>query len=332
MAPDSRRGQVLRILRRSRVPLDDDQIADAAQMNRVYVNVICRQLATDKLIIRSHGTEGKLVNVAADQDQLADLGLMKDNSPEDAAPRRRPQSRQRAADRQAERIQELITSFADCVTTFEASQAFPGPSLYFHLRAIERRRGHQTVSSLLDDNLFLEYVYAVLPAWGMHRMGPMPAKVGDFTQITTALREKAPALEQLWPLRITTLSPQAAREAAAIAWEVIAHAKVSTSRTQIVAGSKFLHHILPDLVPPIDRQYTFNFFTGQKMVTSDQAAFLDWFPKLTDIGARCRKPIHEAISRGGFMATGEAKVIDNAIMGLMQRRRSRASEDDRLSP
>jgi len=55
-----------------------------------------------------------------------------------------------------------------------------------------------------------------------------------------------------------------------------------------------------------------------KMVASDRAAFLDWFPKLADIGRRCRDPIDDAIRRGGFMATGQAKVIDNAIMGFMQ--------------
>jgi hypothetical protein len=81
------------------------------------------------------------------------------------------------------------------------------------------------------------------------------------------------------------LGGQEACDAAAIAWGVIAHVKVSMFRTQIVAGSKFLHHLLPDLIPPIDRQYTFTFFTGQKTCL-----------------------------------TGEAKVIDNAIMGFMQQR------------
>lgn len=78
---------------------------------------------------------------------------------------------------------------------------------------------------------------------------------------------------------------------AATAWEVIAHINVSTSRTQIVAGSKMLHHLLPDLIPPIDRQYTFRFFTGQLTVASDRAAFLSWFPQLADIGSRCQQPI-----------------------------------------
>lgn len=60
-----RRDQVLQLIRQSHLPLDDDQIAQAAQMNRVYVNAICRQLAEDKLIIRIRSDAGKLVNTPA---------------------------------------------------------------------------------------------------------------------------------------------------------------------------------------------------------------------------------------------------------------------------
>jgi hypothetical protein len=77
--------------------------------------------------------------------------------------------------------------------------------------------------------------------------------------------------------------------------------------------------VLPDLVPPIDRQYTFQFFTGQKAVTSgDERAFLEWFPYFAEIGRRAASEIRAAVERGGFMATGPAKVIDNAIIGFMQ--------------
>ena len=166
----------------------------------------------------------------------------------------------------------------------------------------------------------------------MHRMGAQAAKVGDFSQITAALREAAPLLERLWPQRITMLGQLEADKVAAAAWEVIAHIKVSTSQTQIVAGSKMLHHLLPDLIPPIDRRYTFRFFTGQMMVASDRAAFLSWFPQLADIGSRCRQPIRDALRREGFMATGEAKIIDNAIMGYMQQRRFGDGRPDSALP
>lgn len=310
-----RREQVLGLIRQSHVPLDDDQIARAAQMNRVYVNAICLRLAEENLIIRGRGGAGKIVNSAVNGESAPLENVLSGSFD---MPTRRRRSLQQATEELADRIKELTTGFAGYVAAFEARQAFPGPSLYFHLRAVERRREHQTVSSLLDDRLFLEYVYAVLPAWGMHRLGPQAAKVGDFTEITTALRQTAPVLQQLWPLRITTLSEQDSRQVAADAWEVISRIKVSTSRTQIVAGSKFLHHVLPDLVPPIDRRYTFTFFTRQQQVPNDRAAFLDWFPRLAEVGGRCREPILNAVARGGFMATGEAKVIDNAIMGFMQ--------------
>ncbi|WP_212829922.1 Rrf2 family transcriptional regulator [Catellatospora sp. TT07R-123] len=306
------------LLRRDRQPLDDDQIARAIPMNRHYVNQICRQLATEGVVTRDRGADGRLVNWFVGREP----GVAAEVRPALAAPETPPpRLRVRSYGLMDGNVEQLIADFADCVTLFERQRAFPGPSLYFHERAIERQRRHATVSSLLDDDRLLEYVYAVLPAWGMHRMGAQRAKVGDFAQIVSALREVAPVLETLWPLRITGLQARQVDEVTANVWKVITRIKVSTSGTQIVAGSKFLHHLLPDLVPPIDRQYTFRFFAGRKTIPSHRAAFLVWFPRLVEIASRCSTPNQDAISRGGFMATGQAKVIDNAIIGFMQRYR-----------
>jgi hypothetical protein len=128
---------------------------------------------------------------------------------------------------------------------------------------------------------------------------------------------KAAALES-WPLRITALSGHEPHQVAAVAWDVISYIKASASCTQIVAGTKFLHHLLPDLGAAYRPEIYPRILHGQKTVPSDRDAFLDWFPGLADIGCRCRQPIRDAIARGGFMATGGAKVIDNAIMGFIQ--------------
>ncbi len=82
-----------------------------------------------------------------------------------------PRQRMRA-DLARRRVEALVAGFAGYVSRFEASNTFTGPSVYFRERAIERRRSHDSVDALLADERFLEYVYAVLPAWGMHRMGP----------------------------------------------------------------------------------------------------------------------------------------------------------------
>jgi hypothetical protein len=223
------------------------------------------------------------------------------------------------AERARRNVEALIGDFAGCVQRFEASATFSGPSVYFHQRAIETRRQHASAANLLADDRFVEYVYAVLPSWGMHRMGTQAAKVTEFSQFAASLRSAAPVIEPLWPLDITCLDPADVPGAAHRIWQVIAAIQASTSETQIVAGSKTLHHVLPDLIPPIDRQYTFRFFTGQKQIPAgDQRAFLEWFPYLAEIGRRCRSGIETAINRGGPMATGPAKVIDNAIIGFMQ--------------
>jgi hypothetical protein len=153
----------------------------------------------------------------------------------------------------------------------------------------------------------------------MHRMGSQAAKVTEFSQFAASLRSAVPVIDPLWPLDITRLDPADVPGVVRRGWQVIAAIRASASETQIVAGTKTLHHVLPELIPPIDRQYTFRFFTGQKQIPAgDQRAFLEWFPYLAEIGRRCRGAIEIAINRGGPMASGPAKVIDNAIIGFMQ--------------
>ena len=153
----------------------------------------------------------------------------------------------------------------------------------------------------------------------MHRMGKQAAKVGEFDAMVESFRAAAPVIERLWDLHISRLPNEDVNKVASVLWSVLGSLRVSTSATRIVAGSKALHHVLPNLVPPIDRQYTFQFFTGQKAVTTgDERAFLEWFPYFAEIGKRAADEINGAVARGGFMATGPAKVIDNAIIGFMQ--------------
>lgn len=216
-------------------------------------------------------------------------------------------------------VESLIAGFDDLVRRFEGRPGWPGPSLYFHDRAIEVRRAHASATSLLADDRFLEYVYAVLPAWGMHRMGAQAAKVCDFEPFARAMRDRTDDLNALWDVRITATTADDAVQIAERLWAIIAHLRVSTSETQIVAGSKALHHVLPDLVPPIDRQYTFRFFVGQMQIPfGDRRAFLEWYPYLAEVARRRQPSIAEALRRKGFMATGEAKVIDNAIIAFMR--------------
>ncbi len=59
----------------------------------------------------------------------------------------------------------------------------------------------------------------MLPSWGMHRMGAMPAKVTEFSQLAASLRSATPAIEELWPLNITRLDPARVAEISQKTWQ-----------------------------------------------------------------------------------------------------------------
>lgn len=226
-------------------------------------------------------------------------------------------------DRARGNVEALVRGFDEYLWRFEASGLCTGPGIHFHERAIQRRRGHASAASLLADDLFLEYAYAVLPSWGAHRLGGDPGQVTEFSLLAASLRSAGPAIEELWPLSIATLPPEHVPGVSWLLWQVIASIRASTSHTQLVTGSITLHHLLPDLIPPIDRRYAFRFFAGPDSLVEDEGrAFLDWYPYLVEIGHRCDGAIGAAVSRGGYLATSPAKIIDNAIIGFIQAQES----------
>lgn len=306
----TRQEQVVALLADVGLALDDDDIAARLGIDRHNVNAICRTLAEAGVIARELGPVGKICNRLVSSPPAGDGSL---------TPPRTARRRMRRDQRARRNVDSLIATFSECVDGFEQSNAFPGPSLYFHERAIERRRAHADAASLLTDTQFLETVYAVLPAWGMHRMGKQKAKVVDFDVMVESFQAMAEPIRALWGRSITSIADDEVADISDQIWHIIAGVQVSQSETRIVAGSKALHHVLPDLVPPIDRQYTFRFFTGQKSVQhGETAAFAEWFPYFCEIGRCCRSEIDRITERAGFMATGSAKVIDNAIIGFMQ--------------
>jgi hypothetical protein len=161
----ARLDEIRRLLQEVSVPLDDDDIAERLGINRHHVNQICRQLAYEGPTTRSEGPDGKPRNL-----WRADVTI-----PEElAGPLLRgapPRRRTTRLDRSRTNVEALVEGFARFVSRVERSNAFARPSLYFHERAIAVRRGHENVRDLMKDVQFFEYIYAVLPSWGMHRMG-----------------------------------------------------------------------------------------------------------------------------------------------------------------
>lgn len=217
-----------------------------------------------------------------------------------------------------QRVDQLINDFPEYLKAFEDAELFTGPSLYFHVKTINLRQSHSSAVETLDDHDFFDALYATLASWGMHRMGRVKTKLIGLPEITKSFRSQKGRIRSLESLSLSQLSPPKIQDVTRQVWEVLSRLKVGISKTKIVANSKALHHLLPSMVPPIDRSYTLRFFFNNKMLNQgDKAAFAEVFPRFAAV-ARSRK---EIIQRrlGNGMNTSESKVIDNAIVGFVHR-------------
>lgn len=225
-----------------------------------------------------------------------------------------------------ERIGELGTGFENYARVFAKSERFTGPSWYFHRKTLRRRAEHKTIVSLLEDDLFFDMLYATLTAWGLHRMGPGNTKLRDLNDIRESVREVATPLEKLAGINIFDVGESRRSGVTDAVWSVLTGLRVSVAKVQIVANSKALHHLLPSLVPPMDREYTFRFFYGRNMLSIDEhTAFGEMFIRLLGLAYSQESVIRKL--RDDTWNTSSSKVIDNAIVGYMIAREGVSVED-----
>ena len=145
---------------------------------------------------------------------------------------------------------------------------FGGPSIYFHHKALLEANKKFLGTHHLD------MIYAVLPSWGMHRMGKTMAKVCSFSNFENsickggnrAMIDKLRKISKDELLQESDISDDISDIA-----ELIPEIEATISDAHIVSASKTLHHILPHIVPPIDREYSLRFMKqGYKSFNKSQ--------------------------------------------------------------
>jgi hypothetical protein len=135
---------------------------------------------------------------------------------------------------------------------------FGGPSVYFHIQAIKEQEAN------FLSHRHIEMIYATLASWGMHRMGDpeeTKAKMVEFDFFAESLLAQRDELKRFTVLRMESCTAKEYENHINDLKDIYYGLKLSISDATIVAHSKVLAHILPNLIPPIDRQYTIRFFT-----------------------------------------------------------------------
>lgn len=221
------------------------------------------------------------------------------------------------------RVQQLIETFSSCADSFDRTGLFTGPSLFFHTRTLSLLRKYPSAAVAVLGDDFVISLYATLTAWGMHRMGPGNTKLVEFSAFADSLAGVSNEVKDLENLSLCDLAAGQLQDVSDRLWTLISQLRIGVGETRIVAGSKAMHHVLPDLVPPIDRQYTLRFFYHHTTLNQgDAVAFKEMYPQFHRIATSCRGPIQARLGHG--MNTSPTKVIDNAIVGycLMNLKRS----------
>ena len=139
--------------------------------------------------------------------------------------------------------------------------SFYGPSMYFSKEALKACE-----QSFLN-NRHIELIYATLAAWGMHRSGEYGAKMPDYQDFKKSILVNRETLSKLRNKRIECLSRKEFEDVLKDLRHLCFDEDgicASKTKSKVVSASKTLAHILPNLVPPIDRQYTACYFNYNK--------------------------------------------------------------------
>jgi hypothetical protein len=215
-----------------------------------------------------------------------------------------------------ERVERLIERFDEYVEEFNERNLFTGPSVYFHKKTLEMMRQYDEACEVLDDDRFFDYIYATLTSWGLHRMGRGFAKLAELEKIKRSFKQEESRIRSIQSLEITNIKTDTIDSVTSNLWQILGRLQVGVGRTKIVANSKALHHVLPSLIPPIDRQYTLRFFYNHTTLSrGDEVTFKEIYPHFHEIATVCKGRIMGHIGTG--MNTSHTKVIDNAIVGFV---------------
>ena len=150
-----------------------------------------------------------------------------------------------------DKIKDILNNAEEYHNKFYEVEKFKGPSLYFHRRTLE-------MINSSNFELYLEFIYATLASWGMHRMGQGGSKMQSFDIFKNSILEIREQIEAARKIQYQNMQDAD--------WELLkdifCHIKVMASGTSIVGNSKVMAHLFPNIIPPIDREYTLRYLEG----------------------------------------------------------------------
>ena len=169
--------------------------------------------------------------------------------------------------------------------------------------------------------IHVELVYATLASWGMHRMGKGGSKMVGFQVFRDSIERIKDKILKAQHYTVQHMSPSQW----SVLKEIFRGIKVMATDTSLVGNSKVMHHMMPDIVPPIDREYTLRYLRGNTNIANDLDREWGTMKEIIShffIPIACDPELqNRAKSWMGNQAqylwdTSVMKIIDNLLIGL----------------
>jgi hypothetical protein len=225
-----------------------------------------------------------------------------------------------------ERTVKLSNDFGRYVRVYDDRVPFTGEQLAAHRECIRLRREAGGVRAALGDEEFVQALQRTLRAWGIGVRASRLVPADDFA---AALRAALPRLEDL---ELLTIDGELPADIADRLWSLISSLGIVENSAKIVAGTKTLHHLLPDLVVPMDRAWTgtfFQFHLPEWQAPGSQRRILGLaYARFADVARQVQLPQYVT---GQGWRTSRTKVIDNAVIGFCKAELASAGPEEKLS-
>lgn len=183
-----------------------------------------------------------------------------------------------------------------------------GPSLYFHNQALKSKSLKKKA----------ENIYATVALWGMHRHGSKSPKMVEFKDFYKSIKGITRNINKVKSAIDDGKQDEADKEIKEIFYKI----KIMASKRKLVGNSKVIHHLLPDIIPPVDNRYTLGYL-GIKHPTQEEDElelllslhknFFNEIAKNKVFAKKANGWRKEAFLRD----TSIMKIIDNLIIGAI---------------
>ena len=210
-------------------------------------------------------------------------------------------------------VRALMDRFPQWLAEFDRSGPFArSGQLEWHRRTIDRRLELGSGAAAVLDETFLRCLYETLRAWGI---GVRVSKLHPFAAFAKELRRHAETIATFDAAAIDDEQLQV-RKTRDELWSFLERLKIVGNEARLVSGTKTLHHILPDLVVPMDRAYTQVFFGwgNPRFQYRQRDCFVEAFEAFVEIA----RSVEPAKFVGAGWRSSRTKVLDNALVAVVQ--------------